>query len=62
MFNICLPFSVLVKVKWGKEMFNDIEVSTDDEPILFKAQLFAITGVPPDRQKVMIKGTTLKVC
>lgn len=52
--------SYKVKVKWGKEMFSDVEVSTDDEPILFKAQLFAITGVPPDRQKVMIKGTTLK--
>ncbi|KAG8180460.1 hypothetical protein JTE90_001993 [Oedothorax gibbosus] len=49
-----------VKVKWGKEMFNDVEVDTDDEPIVFKAQLFTITGVPPERQKVMIKGTTLK--
>lgn len=49
-----------VKVKWGKEIYNDVEISTDDEPILFKAQLFALTGVPPDRQKVMIKGTTLK--
>ncbi|XP_054710171.1 ubiquitin carboxyl-terminal hydrolase 14-like isoform X2 [Uloborus diversus] len=52
--------SYKVKVKWGKEMFNDVEVNTDEEPIVFKAQLFAITGVPPDRQKVMIKGTTLK--
>lgn len=42
-------------------MFNDVEVSTDDEPMLFKAQLYAITGVPPDRQKVMIKGSQLKV-
>ena len=42
-------------------MFSDVEVSTDDEPMLFKAQLYAITGVPPDRQKVMIKGSTLKV-
>ena len=28
--------------------------------MLFKAQLFALTGVQPERQKVMLKGTTLK--
>ncbi|GFV97051.1 ubiquitin carboxyl-terminal hydrolase 14 [Trichonephila clavipes] len=49
-----------VKVKWGKELFSDVEANTDEDPLVFKAQLFAITGVPPDRQKVMIKGTTLK--
>ncbi|KAL3197094.1 hypothetical protein MRX96_045022 [Rhipicephalus microplus] len=28
--------------------------------MLFKAQLFALTGVEPDRQKVLIKGSVLK--
>lgn len=28
--------------------------------MLFKAQLFALTGVQPERQKVMCKGITLK--
>lgn len=28
--------------------------------MLFKAQLFALTGVQPERQKVMLKGVTLK--
>ncbi|KAJ8947261.1 hypothetical protein NQ318_014157 [Aromia moschata] len=49
-----------VKVKWGKETYPDIEVNTDEAPLLFKAQLFALTGVQPERQKVMIKGVTLK--
>lgn len=49
-----------MKVKWGKEVFSDVEVNTDEEPILFKAQLFALTGVQTERQKVMIKGLTLK--
>lgn len=49
-----------VKVKWGKELFNNVEVNTDEDPILFKAQLFALTGVQPERQKVMLKGTTFK--
>lgn len=49
-----------IKVKWGKELFTNIEVNTDEEPMLFKAQLFALTGVQPERQKVMLKGMTLK--
>lgn len=52
--------SISVKVKWGKEVFNDVEANTDEEPILFKAQLFALTGVQNERQKVMLKGATLK--
>uniref|UniRef100_A0A1B6CDA9 Ubiquitin carboxyl-terminal hydrolase n=1 Tax=Clastoptera arizonana TaxID=38151 RepID=A0A1B6CDA9_9HEMI len=50
----------LVKVKWGKEMYTDVEANTDDDPLVFKAQLFALTGVQPERQKVMVKGATLK--
>lgn len=50
----------LVKVKWGKELFNNVEVNTDDIPLVFKAQLFDLTGVQPERQKVMLKGTVLK--
>nr|QBH73747.1 hypothetical protein [Thermobia domestica] len=49
-----------VKVKWGKENYPDVEVNTDEDPIVFKAQLFALTGVQPERQKVMLKGTTLR--
>ena len=51
---------VLVKVKWGKEMFNDVELNTDEEPVVFKAQLFALTGVQPNRQKVMVKGAAIR--
>ncbi|XP_043921175.1 ubiquitin carboxyl-terminal hydrolase 14 isoform X1 [Protopterus annectens] len=50
----------LVNVKWGKEKFDGIELNTEESPSLFKAQLFALTGVQPDRQKVMLKGGTLK--
>ncbi|KAL1513911.1 hypothetical protein ABEB36_003249 [Hypothenemus hampei] len=48
-----------VKVKWGKEVYQ-VEVNTDEPPELFKGQLFTLTGVLPERQKVMIKGVTLK--
>ncbi|WIA19265.1 hypothetical protein OEZ85_003900 [Tetradesmus obliquus] len=49
-----------VNVKWGKELFNDIEVDTTQPPIIFKSQLFTLSGVPPERQKVLIKGGQLK--
>jgi len=51
--------SYKIKVKWGKELFQDVEVNTDEEPMVFKAQLFALTGVQPERQKIMLKGAIL---
>lgn len=50
-----------MNVKWGKEKFDAIELNTEEPPMVFKAQLFALTGVQPERQKVMVKGGTLKV-
>ena len=49
-----------VKVKWGKELYTDVDVNTEEEPLVFKAQMFALTGVQPHRQKIMMKGQTLK--
>jgi len=49
-----------VKVKWGKELYSDVDLNTDDEPVLFKAQLQSLTGVQPHRQKIMIKGAVIK--
>ncbi|KAA0718839.1 Ubiquitin carboxyl-terminal hydrolase 14 [Triplophysa tibetana] len=49
-----------VNVKWGKEKFDGVELNTEEPPMVFKAQLFALTGVQPERQKVMVKGGTLK--
>ena len=49
-----------MNVKWGKEKYSDIELDTSETPELFKAQVMALTGVEPDRQKIMLKGSTLK--
>lgn len=54
-------FSETVSIKWGKEKFENVELNTDDPPDVFKAQLFALSGVAPERQKVMLKGSVLKV-
>ena len=50
---------VKLNIKWGKEQFKDIEVNLDEPPIVFKAQLFALSGVQPERQKIMVKGQTI---
>ena len=50
-----------MNIKWGKEKFSDVECNTDESPELFKAQLFALSGVAPERQKLMIKGAVIKV-
>lgn len=49
-----------VNVKWGKEKLNDLELNTDEPPLVFKAQLFALCGVQPERQKLMVKGAVVK--
>ena len=50
-----------MNIKWGKEKFEKVELDTDETPEVFKAQLFALSGVSPDRQKVMLKGAVFKV-
>eukprot|EP00009_Paramoeba_aestuarina_P002485 CAMPEP_0201509476 /NCGR_PEP_ID=MMETSP0161_2-20130828/2515_1 /ASSEMBLY_ACC=CAM_ASM_000251 /TAXON_ID=180227 /ORGANISM="Neoparamoeba aestuarina, Strain SoJaBio B1-5/56/2" /LENGTH=465 /DNA_ID=CAMNT_0047904429 /DNA_START=113 /DNA_END=1510 /DNA_ORIENTATION=- len=49
-----------VKVKWGSETYPDIEIDSSEDPEVFKSQLFALTNVPPDRQKVLIAGKKLQ--
>ena len=44
---------VVVNVKWGKQKFEGVEVDVGEPVAVFKAQLFALTNVPPERQKVM---------
>ena len=48
-----------VSVKWGKTKLTDLELDTDENPQVFKAQLFALTEIPPDRQRIIYKAMTL---
>lgn len=50
-----------MSVKWQKELFTGVEIDTSQPPYVFKAQLYDLTGVPPERQKIMVKGGLLKV-
>ncbi|UJR16337.1 hypothetical protein I4U23_003243 [Adineta vaga] len=51
--------TVKINVKWNKDVFKDIEVDTSLPPAVLKAQLFSITNVPSERQKIMVKGQTI---
>lgn len=39
--------------------FSNYVLFLDEPPIVFKAQLFALSGVQPERQKIMVKGQTI---
>lgn len=53
--------SVKVEVKWGKEVFKEVEIDLEQPASVLKSQLYSLTGVPPERQKVMgVKGGLLK--
>ncbi|CAI8044987.1 Ubiquitin carboxyl-terminal hydrolase 14 [Geodia barretti] len=51
--------TVKVNVKWGKKKYEKIEVDLAEPPAVFKSQLFSLTGVPPERQRLMIGGLIL---
>lgn len=51
-----------VKVKWSnnKTTLEKIDLNLSEPPALFKAQLFALTNVPVERQKLMFKGSIIQ--
>ncbi|KAI8910872.1 hypothetical protein EDD86DRAFT_189502, partial [Gorgonomyces haynaldii] len=48
-----------VQVKWNGNKYP-VQIDTAQPGIIFKTQLFSLTGVAPDRQKIMVKGGILK--
>lgn len=50
-----------VKIKHAGKV-HEVQLDPDQPPTVFKDAVYQVTGVPPDRMKVMIKGGVLKVC
>mmetsp|Transcript_5066 Transcript_5066/g.7707 ORF Transcript_5066/g.7707 Transcript_5066/m.7707 type:complete len:429 (-) Transcript_5066:360-1646(-) len=46
---------VKVNVKWNKQVF-EVDLDTSDTAVTFKTQLWTLTGVPVERQKLMCRG------
>ncbi|ANB14258.1 Ubp6p [Sugiyamaella lignohabitans] len=49
----------LVNVKHAGKKY-EVDIDPSDNGLTFKMQLFSLTGVPPDRQKILVKGGQLK--
>mmetsp|Transcript_33495 Transcript_33495/g.85669 ORF Transcript_33495/g.85669 Transcript_33495/m.85669 type:complete len:548 (-) Transcript_33495:1598-3241(-) len=51
-----------VSVKWiqGKKTLDDVDIDTAEDAEEFLSKLWSLTGVPMERQKVMIKGKSIK--
>ncbi|ETB62496.1 hypothetical protein YYC_01060 [Plasmodium yoelii 17X] len=47
---------VKVTVKWKTNIYNDLELNINEPVALFKEQLWKLTAVPPEKQKLMYKG------
>ena len=45
-----------IKVKFGKETHDEVELDTTGSVGDFKAVIYSITNVPAERQKLMVKG------
>ena len=42
-----------VDVKWQKELLKDVEIDTEQPPLVFKSQLFTLTGAASaDRRRI----------
>eukprot|EP01017_Pseudomicrothorax_dubius_P034237 TRINITY_DN466_c0_g1_i1.p1 TRINITY_DN466_c0_g1~~TRINITY_DN466_c0_g1_i1.p1 ORF type:complete len:351 (-),score=114.95 TRINITY_DN466_c0_g1_i1:707-1759(-) len=51
--------TIKVNIKWGKQTLTGIEVESNESVLGLKGQLFSITNVPVDKQKLVFKGTSL---
>ena len=43
-----------INVRYGSKSFA-VDVDLNESPMLLKAQLFALTEIPPERQKLLIR-------
>jgi ubiquitin carboxyl-terminal hydrolase 14 len=52
---------VKITLKWGREKFDNIELNEDEDFLDLKAKVYAATCVPIEKQKLIYKGSVLKV-
>ena len=51
-----LASEITVKLKWGTKKWKEFTFNPSGDVATLKAQLFTLTNVPVDRQKIMCKG------
>ena len=51
---------IKVKIKWGKQLYEDVPVDLAQDVAAFKGVVYAMTRVPVEKQKIMVKGKVIK--
>jgi hypothetical protein len=54
------PTPTTIIIKWNKKVFDFDPVDLSDSVSVLKAQLYSLTGVAPNKQKLILGGKTLK--
>jgi ubiquitin carboxyl-terminal hydrolase 14 len=52
---------VNIKIKWNKQTFDQVVIDPSQGVAVLKKQIWDLTGVPTDRQKLMAKGAWIGV-
>lgn len=52
--------TIKVSIKWNKQVFDGVELNQSEDILTFKSQVYALSNVPVDKQKLMAKGKILK--
>ena len=47
---------VSIKIKWNKTSYENVAIDVNKGVSDFKSTVHSLTGVPPNRQKLMAKG------
>ena len=50
---------IKVRIKWAKKVFEDFEINLNENITTFKWQIQALTNIPMDKAKVLVKGKVL---
>ena len=45
----------LVNIKWGKQLLK-LEIDLNENATVFKAQIYGLTSILPEKQKIFLKG------
>jgi len=57
---LCQDMAVKVSLKWQTQEFKDIAVKPSAGIETLQAQILTLTQVPPERQKIIVKGKLIK--
>ena len=49
-----------VNIKWGRQTFKEVELDTSQDAMTFMTQIYALSSVPIETQKIIMKGAKIK--